>query len=192
MQQVGTAAATAIKTDRVMPSAGPRRARFIRGTTRSYYQQVVPRERPHRESARETGAHAFPAENLLRASRQPGTARSRFGLALGLNSDYFRARGDPMRSLRIAEDIVPVSDFKAQASEWLRRVAESGHPLVITQNGKAAGVLLSPQAFDELTERSRFLASVDEGLADSDAGRVHAHDKVVAEMNKRFRKPAAK
>jgi prevent-host-death family protein len=97
-----------------------------------------------------------------------------------------------MRSLRIAEDIVPVSDFKAQASEWLRRVAESGHPLVITQNGKAAGVLLSPQAFDELTERSRFLASVDEGLADSEAGRVHAHDEVVAEMNKRFRKPAAK
>lgn len=97
-----------------------------------------------------------------------------------------------MRSLRIAEDIVPVSDFKAQASEWLRRVAESGHPLVITHNGKAAGVLLSPQAFDELTERSRFLAAVDEGLADSESGRVHAHDDVAVEMNKRFPKPAAR
>jgi prevent-host-death family protein len=97
-----------------------------------------------------------------------------------------------MRPLRVAEDIVSVSDFQAQASEWLRRVAESGHPLVITQNGKAAGVLLSPQAFDELTERARFLAAVDEGLADSEAGRVHAHDEVVAEMNKRFPKPAAR
>ena len=45
--------------------------------------------------------------------------------------------------------MVTVSDFKARASDWLRRIA---HPLVITQNGKPAGVLLSPAAFDELSE----------------------------------------
>ena len=59
-----------------------------------------------------------------------------------------------MRAVRISEDIVPVSDFKAQAAEWLKRVAETGHPLVITQNGKAAGVLLSPAHFDELSARA--------------------------------------
>jgi prevent-host-death family protein len=37
---------------------------------------------------------------------------------------------------------------------------------MITQNGKAAGVLLSPAQFDELSERAKFVASVDEGLAD--------------------------
>jgi prevent-host-death family protein len=92
-----------------------------------------------------------------------------------------------MRAVRIAEDIVPVSDFKAQAAEWLKRVAESGHPLVITQNGKAAGVLLSPAQFDALSERARFVAAVDEGLADSEAGRVHTHAEVVAELKKRRR-----
>jgi PHD/YefM family antitoxin component YafN of YafNO toxin-antitoxin module len=58
-------------------------------------------------------------------------------------------------------------------------------PLVITQNGKAAGVLLSPAQFDQLSERARFLAAVDEGLADSEAGRVHSHASVVAEIKKR-------
>jgi prevent-host-death family protein len=62
-----------------------------------------------------------------------------------------------MRALRISQEIVPVSDFKAQAADWLRRVADSGQPLVITQNGKAAGVLLSPARFDELTEQARFV-----------------------------------
>jgi len=90
-----------------------------------------------------------------------------------------------MRAVRFAEDIVPVSDFKAQAAEWLKRVAATGHPIVITQNGKEAGVLLSPSQFDELTERNRFLAAVDDGLADADAGRVHAHEDVVAEMRRR-------
>jgi prevent-host-death family protein len=94
--------------------------------------------------------------------------------------------------LRVSESIVPVSDFKAQASEWLRRVGESGQPLVITQHGKPAGVLLSPQAFDELMAQAHFVAAVEEGLADADAGRVHSHADVVAEMKKRFRRPSQK
>ncbi|AKJ02744.1 prevent-host-death family protein [Archangium gephyra] len=94
-----------------------------------------------------------------------------------------------MRPLRVSDDIVPVSDFKAQAAEWLRRIGESGQPLVITQNGKPAGVLLSPQSFDSLMERARFVAAVEEGLEDAEAGRVHSHEAVVAEMKKRYRKP---
>ena len=88
----------------------------------------------------------------------------------------------------MSEDFVPVSDFKAQAAEWLRRVGESGQPVVITQHGKPAGVLLSPQVFDRLMERTRFLEAVEEGLADAEAGRVHPHDAVVAEMKQRYRK----
>jgi prevent-host-death family protein len=90
-------------------------------------------------------------------------------------------------AVRISEDIVPVSDFKAQAADLLRRVAEGGRPLVITQNGKAAGVLLSPAEFDRLSERARFVAAVDAGLADADAGRVRDHDEVAARMRDRFR-----
>jgi len=91
-----------------------------------------------------------------------------------------------MRSLRISEDIVPVSDFKSQAANWLRRVAETGQPLVITQNGKAAGVLLSPAEFDRLSEHARFVASVEEGLADADAGRLRDHEEVVARIRVRL------
>jgi prevent-host-death family protein len=90
-----------------------------------------------------------------------------------------------MRAVRFSEDIVPVSDFKAQAAEWLKRVAKTGHPIVITQNGKAAGVLMSPSQFDELTERTRFLAAIDAGLADADADRVRPHEQVVAEIRRR-------
>jgi prevent-host-death family protein len=91
-----------------------------------------------------------------------------------------------MQALRVSEDIVPVSDFKAQAADWLKRVAETGQPLVITQNGKAAGVLLSPVEFDRLCERARFVAAVEEGLADADAGRLTSHQEVVASMRARY------
>ena len=91
-----------------------------------------------------------------------------------------------MRSVRISEDFVPVSEFKAQAADWLRRLVETGGPVVVTQNGRPAGVLLSPQSYDELTERARLVQAVEEGLADSQAGRVHSHDEVVRLMKARF------
>lgn len=90
-----------------------------------------------------------------------------------------------MRAVRIAEDIVPISALKAQAATWLKRVQETDHPVVITQNGKAAGVLLSPAQFDALTERARFLAAIEEGLADVEAGRAHSHASVVARFKKK-------
>ena len=90
-----------------------------------------------------------------------------------------------MRALRISKDIVPVSDFKAQAADWLKRVAETGQPVVITQNGKAAGVLVSPSEFDRLRERAGLLEAIDVGLADESAGRVVPHATVVSEMKRR-------
>lgn len=91
-----------------------------------------------------------------------------------------------MAKIRVSEDIVPISDFKAQASEWLRRIAGSGHPLVITQNGKPAGVLLSPAAFDELAERQLFLAAVQEGMADEQTGHSHTTEEVFDAVEKRI------
>ena len=81
-----------------------------------------------------------------------------------------------MKPLRIAEDIVPIGQFKAQAAHWLKRTQETAQPIVITQNGKPAGVLLSPAEYDRLSDRERFLQSVAAGLADADSGRVMTTD----------------
>ena len=91
-----------------------------------------------------------------------------------------------MRTLRVSENFVPISEFKAQAADWLRKVGETGAPVVVTQNGKPAAVLLSPRAFDELTEQARFITAVGAGLADAEAGRVHSHAAVVARVRARF------
>ena len=65
-----------------------------------------------------------------------------------------------------------MAEFKGQAARWFRRVADDNQPVVITQNGKLAGVLLSPAAFDQLVERERLLTDVAAGGADLDAGRA--------------------
>ena len=91
-----------------------------------------------------------------------------------------------MSDVRISEDFVPVSEFKAQAAQLLRRLSETGAPLVVTQNGKPAGVLLSPKAFDDLTEQARFVSAVREGLAQADQGLVRTNATVKKHFRTRF------
>jgi prevent-host-death family protein len=77
-----------------------------------------------------------------------------------------------MRSIRLSEDVVPLGEFKARASTILRSLSEQHRPLLITQNGQAAGVLLSPAEYDALCEREAFLEEIAMGLSDAESGRV--------------------
>jgi prevent-host-death family protein len=82
-----------------------------------------------------------------------------------------------MRNINVSEGIVPLGEFKIRASKIIKDLAGSDEPLVITQNGRPAAVLMSPSAFQELHERQEFLEAVAEGIADSDAGNVVDHKK---------------
>ena len=77
-----------------------------------------------------------------------------------------------MRPINISQNIVSLSDFKNKASKMLHEIQSSRRPLVITQNGKAAAVLISPSDFDLLTEQARFVEVVQRGLEDVQNGRV--------------------
>jgi antitoxin YefM len=96
-----------------------------------------------------------------------------------------------MRQLRVSEDIVPIGEFKGQAAHWLKRARDTGQPVVITQNGKPAAVLLSPAEYDRLLEHQRFLESIGAGLDDAEAGRVMTSSELKARLVARRRKPRA-
>jgi prevent-host-death family protein len=77
-----------------------------------------------------------------------------------------------MKPLNVSQNIVSLSDFKSKASKMLHEVQLSHRPLVITQNGKAAAVLISPSDFDLLSEQVRFVEAVQRGMTDVLQGRV--------------------
>jgi prevent-host-death family protein len=81
-------------------------------------------------------------------------------------------------TLQVAEDIVPIAELKAHFSERIRKLRSCSRPLVVTQNGRAAAVLLSPEEFDRLTYQARFITAVREGLEQADAGEVIDHDEL--------------
>lgn len=87
-----------------------------------------------------------------------------------------------MKTISVANDIVPIAEFKTSISKWFKLLQNSGHPLIITQKGKPSGVLLSPSDYDELVYRKSFLDSVDRGLSDAENGRTYRTDEVIAAL----------
>jgi antitoxin YefM len=90
-----------------------------------------------------------------------------------------------MKIMSITNDIVPIGKFKTNLSKWFESVKKSGHPLVITQNGKPAGVLLSPSEYDEMVYKRAFLDSIKKGIDDAKSGKVYNPDTLKAELAKR-------
>ncbi len=91
-----------------------------------------------------------------------------------------------MKSLQVAEDIIPVADFKVQASKYLKRLRDTHRPIVITQNGRPAAVIILPEEFDEYRMRQQFVSAVREGLADAEAGRLVDDDALGSELDAEF------
>jgi prevent-host-death family protein len=74
-----------------------------------------------------------------------------------------------MKDIRVSEGVVPLGEFKAHAARYLKQL---DGPVVITQHGRPAGVLVSPVEYDRIRDQQRFFESLAAGMADAQGGRV--------------------
>jgi prevent-host-death family protein len=76
-----------------------------------------------------------------------------------------------------SSDITSFSDFRARLRDHLDQRKATGRPLFVTTNGEAEAVVLSPAAFDELTdlaELARSMATLDRSEQDIRSGRTRS------------------
>jgi prevent-host-death family protein len=90
-----------------------------------------------------------------------------------------------MKNISISNDIIPVGQFKSGLAKYLKDVQVKKNSLVITQNGKPAGVLISPKEFDALRETKLFIESISRGLKDLENGDVYNTTQLKNELSKR-------
>jgi len=74
--------------------------------------------------------------------------------------------------LDLANDIRSLSDFKRKTSELLDRLKSTGHPLVLTINGRAEIVVEDAGAYQGLLDRVETMEALQRGLAVVKAGRT--------------------
>ncbi len=85
-------------------------------------------------------------------------------------------------------DIVPVSDLRQGAANVLSRVKKSRQPLVITQRGRAAAVMVSVQEYERSEHERELLRLLVQGEKEIAAGHGHDLDDVMAEADRLLEK----
>lgn len=89
-----------------------------------------------------------------------------------------------MKNILVSNDIIPVGQFKSGLAKYLKEIQNKRNSLIITQNGKPAGVLISPAEFDELRQTKLFIDSISRGLSDSEKREVFSTSQIRRELQK--------
>jgi len=80
-------------------------------------------------------------------------------------------------------DIIPITDLRQDAAAALKRVQASKQPVVITQRGRAAAVLLSVEAYQRSEHELQLLRLIARGEQEIAAGKGFDLDSVLAEAD---------
>lgn len=88
-----------------------------------------------------------------------------------------------MKRPALSKDLVPVNELRANLAAVLKRVERTGQPVVVTQRGKAAAVLIHPHELDELDEQKELVHKVLRGLSESESGNLIDEDDVWNEID---------
>jgi prevent-host-death family protein len=79
--------------------------------------------------------------------------------------------------------IIPVTDLRQDAASVLRRVRLSKQPVVITQRGRAAAVMLSTEAYERAEHDLQLLRLLARGDKEIAAGKGFDLDAILADAD---------
>lgn len=91
-----------------------------------------------------------------------------------------------MQRLILDQDIKPMSEFRAHTAACIRQAQKSKRPVVITQHGKSAVVLIDVSEFEAMSQRLELLEDIAKGESQIDEGKGIAHNKAKEMMLKRI------
>lgn len=93
-----------------------------------------------------------------------------------------------MISIRLSEDVRPLSEFRANAAAFVEHVQTTRRPIVLTQHGRSAAVLLDVLEYERLVERVEVLEDI--RLAEEQIARGEGidHDEAEQEVLARLRR----
>jgi antitoxin YefM len=84
-----------------------------------------------------------------------------------------------MRSGRPSQDIRPLSEFRASVATFVEQVQATKRPMVLTQHGRSAAILISVDAYEALIERAELAEDVRTADAQIAAGKGIPHGKAL-------------
>lgn len=80
-------------------------------------------------------------------------------------------------------EIIPITDLRQDAAAVLERVRRSAQPVVITQRGRAAAIMITPESFERSENERQILKLLARGESEVAKGKGFDLDSVLAEAD---------
>jgi prevent-host-death family protein len=81
-------------------------------------------------------------------------------------------------------DIIPITDLRQDAASVLKRVKGTKEPVIITQRGRAAVVMMSTEAYEKAEHDRQLLLLLARGDKEIAAGKGYDLESVMAEADR--------
>jgi antitoxin YefM len=82
-----------------------------------------------------------------------------------------------MARARLDEDVKPLSEFRANVSSFVERIRKTKRPLVLTQRGHSAAVVLDVSEYEQLLEQIETLRDVQSAEQQIARGKGISHSR---------------
>lgn len=91
-----------------------------------------------------------------------------------------------MSTLKPSRDIQPVTEFRANAAQFIEQVQATGEPVILTQHGRSAAVLLDVESYEGMLDELALLRDVRQAERQVAAGKTVTHAAVAKRLRARL------
>ena len=93
-----------------------------------------------------------------------------------------------MRRIQLNEDIKPLSEFRSNARFYIDKVRKTKRPLVVTQRGRSAAVILDVDEYEFMLEKLELLIDIQIAEGQIKDGKGIEHDDAKLQVLKKIAK----
>ena len=91
-------------------------------------------------------------------------------------------------NISLSKDIEPLSEFRKKSADFVKRLKKDKRPIVLTQHGKSAAVLMDVSEYERIAERMEMLEDLLEAKQQVEQGNTFNMDEAKERIEKHLSK----
>tara|TARA_R100001143_G_C3359551_1_gene134640 strand:+ start:262 stop:546 length:285 start_codon:yes stop_codon:yes gene_type:complete len=90
--------------------------------------------------------------------------------------------------ISISKDIEPLSEFRKKSADFVKRLKKEKQPIILTQHGKSAAVLMDVSEFERFTKKLEMLEDLLEAKQQVEQGKTYTMNQAKERIEKHLSK----
>ena len=90
--------------------------------------------------------------------------------------------------ISISKDIEPLSEFRKKSADFIKRLKKEKQPIILTQHGKSAAVLMDVFEYERFTKKMEMLEDLLEAKQQVDQGKTYSMKEAKERIEKHLSK----